>query len=146
MGDSDSNSDDELHGTQQHLPSLYIHVLDDKGGENVIIRIYDQGGGIDDTFDLESLFRFAQRDTVWDRMDEQQTYNQVRSPLKGLGVGLSRWHMRHFGGDLILERRPAGAIRVRSDSGHRSEWHVLGRGLTATITIPKDADIPLAIS
>jgi len=74
---------------------------------------------------------------------------EVRSPLKGLGVGLSlsRWHMRHFGGDLTLERRPENAIRVRGDDSCRpSKWHVLGKGMTATIRIPKNADIPLAIS
>ena len=30
-------------------------------------------------FDLESLFRFAQRETVWDRLDEQQTYSRKYS-------------------------------------------------------------------
>ena len=59
------------------------------------------------TPDLEDFFTFAQRTTVYDRMNEQQTYAQVRSPLQGLGTGLalSRWHMRHFGGDLTLENR-----------------------------------------
>ena len=73
---------------------------------------------------------------------------EVRSPLKGLGVGLSlsRWHMRHFSGDLTLERRAEGAVRVRKDSGRRSKWHVLGKGMTATIKIPKNASIPLVIS
>jgi hypothetical protein len=46
--------------------------------------------------------------------------------------------MRHFGGDLTLEKRPEGAIKVRCDSGKRSKWHVLGRGMTATIAIPKN--------
>ena len=80
-----------------------------------------------------------------------KTYGtEVRSPLKGLGVGLSlsRWHMRHFGGDLTLERRPENAIRVRGDSGgqERNKWHTLGKGMTATIRIPQNADIPLVIS
>lgn len=147
--DSDSDSEDEVpEGLQPQLPTLYINIFEDDSGENVVIEIYDQGGGIGERFDLESLFRFAQRDTVWDRMDEQQTYSQVRSPLKGLGVGLSlsRWHMRHFGGDLTLERRPAGAIRVIDDSYHSSKWHVLEKGMTVTIKIPKDVDIPLVIS
>ena len=74
--------------------------------------------------------------------------SEVRSPLRGLGVGLSlsRWHMRHFGGDLTLERRESETLRVRCDSGRRSKWHVLGKGMTATITIPKMADIPLVVS
>jgi hypothetical protein len=75
--DSDSGSDDEAREPQQQLPSLYVHVFDDDDrSESVVIKIYDQGGGIREDFDLESLFRFAQRDTVWDRMDEQQTYSR----------------------------------------------------------------------
>ena len=75
-------------------------------------------------------------------------FAEVRSPLRGLGVGLSlsRWHMQHFGGDLVLERRPSGVLRVRSDTGRRSKWHILGKGMTATITIPKNSSIPLVIS
>jgi len=146
--DSDEDESDSDSDCPEQLPSLYIHVFDDDQQDNVVIQIHDQGGGVKEDFDLESLFRFGQRDTVWDRMDEQQTYSQVRSPLRGLGVGLSlsRWHMRHFGGDLTLERRPSGSLRIRSDSGRRSKWHVLGKGMTATITIPKDAGIPLVIS
>jgi len=141
--------EEEFSGNDSEtLPSLYIDVYNDEKGENVIIQIHDQGGGIKEDFDLESLFQFGQRDTVWDRMDEQQTYSQVRSPLRGLGVGLSlsRWHMRHFGGDLTLERRESETLRVRCDSGRRSKWHVLGKGTTATITIPKNADISLVVS
>ena len=75
--DSDSGSDDEARETQQQLPSLYVHIFDDDdGSESVVIKIYDQGGGLREDFDLESLFRFAQRYTVWDRMDEQQTYSR----------------------------------------------------------------------
>ena len=57
-----------------------MHIYEDTiSGGNVVIKLLDQGGGIqkgsdDDDYDLESLFRFAQRETVWDRMDEQQTY------------------------------------------------------------------------
>lgn len=195
FSDVDSDESDSDSDCPEQLPSLYIHVFDDDEEDNVVIQIHDQGGGIKEDFDLESLFRFGQRDTVWDRMDEQQTYSrkgqymckerdnsmsscrcdilillhqcssfsffgsslfyficivvtEVRSPLRGLGVGLSlsRWHMRHFGGDLTLERRPSGSLRIRSDSGRRSKWHILGKGMTATITIPKDAGIPLVIS
>jgi signal transduction histidine kinase len=81
----------------------------------------------------------------------------MRSPLKGLGVGLSlsRWHMRHFGGDLTLENRGGNnpqhenkTIRVRGDSpgGRRSKWYTLDKGMTATIRIPKNDNIPVVIS
>lgn len=148
--DSDSDSDDE-NDVPQQLPSLFIHVFDDDskpGDESVVIQIHDQGGGIREDFDLESLFRFAQRDAVWCRLDEQQSYNEVRSPLRGLGVGLSlsRWHIQHFGGDLTLERRPANTIRVRSESERKSKWHTLDKGMMATIRLPKNASVPLALS
>lgn len=76
----------------------------------------------------------------------------MRSPLKGLGVGLSlsRWHMRHFGGDLTLENRSGSnpTIRVRGDSpgGRRSKWNTLDKGMTATILIPRDDNVPVVIS
>ena len=80
------------------LPSLYRDVYNDEKGENVIIQIHDQGGGIKEDFDLESLFQFGQRDTVWDRMDEQQTYSrkwqkdsqQPHNWINDLLVGLFR--------------------------------------------------------
>ena len=75
--DSDDSEDDDDDKAQQ-LPSLFVHIFDEERetGDVVVIEIYDQGGGIREDFDLESLFRFAQRDTVWDRMDEQQTYSR----------------------------------------------------------------------
>jgi len=185
----DENPKQQQQQQQQPLllPSLYVHIYEDTTSDNVIIKLYDQGGGIskknnnnskndgndtnddDVEFDLESLFRFAQRETVWDRLDEQQSYGEVSSPLKGLGVGLSlsRWHMRHFGGDLTLEHRPSVVVlnnddndngndndndhkkqvlRVRCDSGRRSKWYTVQKGMTATISIPKDDDISLVIS
>lgn len=67
---------DSASECMETLPSLFIDVYNDEEGENVIIQIHDQGGGIKDEFDLESLFEFGQRETVWDRMDEQQTYSR----------------------------------------------------------------------
>ena len=74
--DSDEDESDSDSDCPEQLPSLYIHVFDDDQQDNVVIQIHDQGGGIKEDFDLESLFRFGQRDTVWDRMDEQQTYSR----------------------------------------------------------------------
>ncbi len=73
LEDDFSGDSDEV---QQQLPPLYLHVFEDEENENIVIKIYDQGGGVKDEVDLESLFRFGQRDTVWDRMDEQQTYSR----------------------------------------------------------------------
>ncbi len=45
----------------------------------------------------------------WDRLEEQQSYAMVRSPVSSLGVGLhvSRTMMRYFGGNVELLHRPA---------------------------------------
>ena len=64
-------------------------------------------------------------------MDDQQTYAMTRSPLQGLGVGLSmsRMMMEYFGGSLTLQDR--GAIDL-----------LLEDGATATIVLPKNVQIP----
>lgn len=61
----------------------------------------------------------------WDRLNEQQSYAAVRSPLSSLGVGLhsSRCMMEHFGGSLRV-------VRNRS-----------GGGCTAHVEIGKDATV-----
>jgi hypothetical protein len=112
-----------------------IHVDITETSNEIRIDIHDQGGGIGIDIDdeenksVENIFEFAQRRTKWDRMDDQQTYAMMRSPLRGLGVGLSmsRMMMEYFGGSLELEDRKA------SDT--------LEAGVTATIVLPKDSTI-----
>jgi len=67
----------------------------------------------------------------WDRLNVQQSYAPVRSPLNSLGVGLpvSRMMLRHFGGDVALRARQA-------DDGDFG-----GPGCVATITLPLDTTI-----
>uniref|UniRef100_A0A7S3Q8K6 Protein-serine/threonine kinase n=2 Tax=Chaetoceros debilis TaxID=122233 RepID=A0A7S3Q8K6_9STRA len=59
---------------------------------------------------MERAFRFASSSSQrrWDRLDEQQSYAMVRSPIASLGVGLtlSRMMMNMFGGDIELVHRP----------------------------------------
>jgi pyruvate dehydrogenase kinase 2/3/4 len=68
----------------------------------------------------------------WDRLNVQQSYAPVRSPLNSLGVGLpvSRMMLRHLGGDVALRAR-------RADDGECG-----GPGCVATITLPLDTTIP----
>jgi len=91
-------------------------------GEYCSIHIEDHGVGISDP---AKAFQFASVDQRWDRLDVQQSYAAVRSPLQSLGVGApsSRWLMQHFGGDLQI-----------FSSGK-------GKGCTAILRLPYDDDI-----
>lgn len=98
---------------------------------HIQIQLHDQGGGLlfnGRNISQEDLFEFATRGSKWDRMDDQQTYAMVRSPIRGLGVGLalSRLHLLQFGGDLTVQDRPA-----------RNE---LEHGVTVTLLLNKNDD------
>ena len=92
----------------------------------VFIFIDDQGAGLNCDNGNRDIFAFAQTEKLWDRLDDQTTYAMVRSPLKGLGVGLSQSRMivQHFGGNLTLK-----------NLDNR-------KGCRASIQIAKDLDIP----
>ena len=99
-------------------------------GDFVQIDIHDQGRGLGDLNDHDietSLFGLGltSADKKWDRLDEQQSYAMVRSPLSSLGVGLpmSRMMMEHFGGTVTLQSS------------------LTGKGATASIRVPKDTAI-----
>ena len=109
---------------------------DDGGKEEmaIVMNIMDQGGGFPPSLfarnssdvvggtemDKEmlidkKLFGFVETKTkLWDRLDDQHTYAQVRSPIQGLGVGLcvSRIVIEHFGGTLQLIDRERRSSRV----------------------------------
>ena len=96
------------------------------GTDFIAIHIHDQGPGVSN---MDRAFSFASSGDSkrWDRLEEQQSYAMVRSPLSSLGVGLplSRSMMRHFGGDLTLINRD-----LPTDN--------LDTGATATILLPKN--------
>jgi len=86
----------------------------------LIIDIADEGLGlpVSSQHDVERLFQIghSSEGKRWDRLDEQQSYAAVRSPLSSLGVGLpvSRIMMQHFGGDLeLLHQRTGCTARIR---------------------------------
>jgi hypothetical protein len=100
---------------------------------HVQIQLQDQGGGLlphhgTTNGNHEHLFEFAKRHDKWDRMDDQQTYAMVSSPIRGLGVGLaqSQLHLRVFGGDLIVKDRPT--------------IDQLEHGVTVTLLLSKNID------
>lgn len=131
----DDEDDDSSLSSAPYLP-IHIHISEIK--DSIIIRLDDQGGGFPpslannsndaDNKSSPKLFEFAATHHKWDRMDDQQTYAMVRSPIRGLGVGLalSRLHLRQFGGDLTLEHRPA------TDDSFE--------GVTATLRLSKNFD------
>ena len=92
-------------------PPPPIRVMVEEKPDVVVITVQDRGGGLpipkDYTeSDIERFFLLGHTSEAkrWDRLDEQQSYAAVRSPLSSLGVGLSvsRLMMRHFGGDVTL--------------------------------------------
>ena len=50
----------------------------------------------------------------YDRLEAQQSYAMVESPLSGNGVGLpiSRLYARHFGGELEIDVATPGTTRA----------------------------------
>ncbi|KAI2507296.1 Histidine ATPase [Fragilaria crotonensis] len=118
------------HSNINHKPppiEVCLQVVQDETGvEFVTIDINDRGGGF-----TGDPYQFASSPDKWDRLDVQQSYASVRSPLSSLGVGVpsSQWLMQHFGGDLLLRNRGPGY-----DAGS-------GGGCTATVKLPLDDDI-----
>ena len=149
-----SSSSSSMTSTKVTLPpSIYVRV---KNSDSFLIcEVLDQGVGIDtdtseskcsdnsdNTFEKSFEFAFSSSSERWDRLDEQQSYAMVRSPLGSLGVGLtlSRLMMRMFGGDLMLCNRPSRL--VLQEETHGSKAHVLiESGCTATIKLSRDPTI-----
>jgi len=86
-------------------PPVHIRIVD-KCEDYLAILVIDRGSGLS-SIDRSKLFTFAGRQQLWDRLDDQQSYADVRAPLAGLGVGLSlsRMMMRMFGGEVMLHER-----------------------------------------
>jgi pyruvate dehydrogenase kinase 2/3/4 len=101
----------------------------DESDAAIAIHIHDQGPGVSNIARALS-FAMSGDSKRWDRLEEQQSYAMVRSPLSSLGVGLplARGMMRHFGGDLTLINRDLPTEK-------------LDTGATATIILPKNDTI-----
>jgi pyruvate dehydrogenase kinase 2/3/4 len=126
-------------------PPITIRVVsgdDPTLGQVVMIHVEDRGVGLGKD-GLSSVVPWAfqigtssssssSSSSKWDRLNVQQSYAPVRSPLNSLGVGLpvSRMMMRHVGGDVALRPRT-------DDDGDRHA----GPGCVATITLPLDTTI-----
>ncbi len=135
-----SSSSNNTMTTTNLPPSIYIRIHDSH--DNLTCEIMDQGVGLDHDDHSEKAFEFAfstshQR---WDRLDEQQSYAMVRSPLGSLGVGLtlSRMMIEMFGGELRLSQR-SGGVTLGLDAS-RKEHLVLESGCTATVVLNRDSN------
>ena len=150
-----SSSDGDDIRTTQLPTSIYIKIHDSK--ENLICEIMDQGIGLlNDYENIEQTknkdgcniaeksfeFAFSTSSQRWDRLDEQQSYAMVRSPIGSLGVGLtlSRMMMEMFGGRVRLDNRRSGLILGFQDTKQSGEL-VLDSGCTATVVINRDPRI-----
>lgn len=111
----------------QAPPAIVVEVRRDE--TSLSVDIIDSGVGVDlqDAAEIDrQLFGLGESSAGrrWDRLDDQQSYAAVRSPLSSLGVGLpvSRIMMEHIGGTVELLPRPE-------------------TGCVATVTIPLDTAI-----
>ena len=107
------------------LPPIAIHIDQDDTG--ISIDVIDRGTGIEKEDHILGLGHSSSgHNKRWDRLDEQQSYAAVRSPLSSLGVGLkvARYHVQHFGGRLDV---------VNNNDG--------GNGCTASIVLPTDESL-----
>jgi pyruvate dehydrogenase kinase 2/3/4 len=124
-----------------NVPPLYIRVTpartstQNDGNHNndvIAVEIIDQGTGVADMASALRLGHSTAADRKWDRLDHQQSYAAVRSPLSSLGVGLpvSRYMMEHFGGSVHL---------INNNNSARNTLYETG--CTATILLPMNGTI-----
>ena len=126
---------DQASNTNNLPPIVLSAWLDKKDQSYVWIAIDDEGVGINQEMGksckadsaIIKEFGFAQTNKIWDRLEEQTTYAMVRSPLQGLGVGLSLSSVmaRYFGGTLILQSRPDGIPGTRALVGIPTNLDIL---------------------
>jgi nitrogen fixation/metabolism regulation signal transduction histidine kinase len=104
--------------------TIFITIKSTDGGD-VLIEVRDRGVGCSD---IPKAFEFCSSSSNkrWDRLDEQQSYAMVQSPLQSLGVGLplSRHMMEYFGSELDLRNND-------DDDG----------GCTASLLLKRDSNI-----
>lgn len=88
---------------------LQVTISCPKAENSVCVDIRDYGIGLPSEASLSqapNLFEWGYSSAAsrWDRLNEQQSYANVRSPMSSLGVGLpaSRLMVQHFGGDVTL--------------------------------------------
>ena len=152
---NDNHNDNHNHDEEESSNRpLYVTITIPEEDPNLLhISIHDQGGGIcqakkqklaQDTrgqSPLKAIFEFAQCRRKWDRLQDQQSYAMTRSPLQGLGVGLSmsRMMMRQFGGDLTLQERCSPSIL---DPYGRGQKIPLDKGVTATLVLNTSMETP----
>ena len=120
---------DPLASTPVLVNVRVVHIQTERSANDEFLQvcIRDYGVGLSDDGIKKSL-EFATSNThlsqnssvkrikLWDRLNHQQSYAAVTTPLSGLGVGLpiSQGMMRLFGGDLKLcNERDGGGLLVK---------------------------------
>jgi pyruvate dehydrogenase kinase 2/3/4 len=94
--------------SSEKCPSIHLQL--EECDDFISLCVTDQGAGVSD---IDEAFRFAfsSAGKRWDRLEEQQSYAMVRSPLQSLGVGLplSCMLLQLFHGNLTLSNN-SGAL------------------------------------
>ena len=129
-------------------PPVVVRVeAPDEANDTVTISVVDQGIGLPqgcDVHDREHLlfgFGTSSASQRWDRLQAQQSYAAVRSPLNSLGVGLpiARTMLQHFGGHVhVTPNTAAGATLHNHDTGTTD---TVPHGCTARIELSRDLTI-----
>jgi pyruvate dehydrogenase kinase 2/3/4 len=126
-----------------NVPPIVVRITDTES--SFVLEVVDRGIGFPKEYEQDAIYKafllgHSNSGKKWDRLDEQQSYAAVRSPLSSLGVGLhsSRCMIEHFGGSLTI------CNNIDDDSTNNNEsieGLEQGVGCTARIQLPKDASV-----
>ncbi|MCQ9369164.1 HAMP domain-containing histidine kinase [Brevibacterium sp. 91QC2O2] len=112
-----------LTNARVHTPrGTHITVSAEKVGESALIRVADDGPGIDPELGEKIFDRFARGDQQRARSNEAQ----VQGGSSGLGLAIVRSLARAMGGDVSVASSPAGSIftvELPAARGFSQLWH-----------------------
>jgi signal transduction histidine kinase len=112
------NSHSRDQSSSVSLSPIVITIGDDEEAQLVRLTIRDHGNGMTQGDASRALRRFsgahsdhgeiASDNRLWDRLDDQVSYQPARGPMFGIGVGLalSRIHAEYLGGSLEVASWP----------------------------------------
>ena len=110
--DGDESADDDDDDDDERALAPPVRVLARRRDADVEVAIVDAGGGM--ARDAAAAALRLRAGARYDRLEAQQSYAMVESPLSGNGVGLpiSRLYARHFGGELEIDVATPGTTRA----------------------------------
>ena len=111
-GDESVDTGDDDDDDDERALAPPVRVLARRRDADVEVAIVDAGGGM--ARDAAAAALRLRAGARYDRLEAQQSYAMVESPLSGNGVGLpiSRLYARHFGGELEIDVATPGTTRA----------------------------------